>query len=106
MLTEFNHSPTEGEPSDDECPADAGRRVRGARDASDDGPGIADADKPKATERFFRGDTSRATPGVGLGLSIVEAVAKLHGGALQLLDNRPGLVARMVLPVTAAPSSR
>ncbi len=35
---------------------------------ADNGPGIADADKPKATERFFRGDISRDTPGVGLGL--------------------------------------
>jgi signal transduction histidine kinase len=73
---------------------------------ADDGPGIADADKPKATERFFRGDTSRGTPGVGLGLSIVEAVAKLHGGVLQLLDNHPGLRARMVLPVDATPAGR
>ena len=66
---------------------------------ADDGPGIADADKPKAAERFFRGDASRGTPGVGLGLSIVDAVAKLHGGVLQLLDNHPGLLAQMVLPV-------
>ena len=73
---------------------------------ADDGPGIADADKPKATERFFRGDASRGSPGVGLGLSIVDAVAKLHGGALQLLDNHPGLLAQMVLPVTALRSSR
>jgi signal transduction histidine kinase len=73
---------------------------------ADDGPGIADADKPKAAERFFRGDRSRGTPGVGLGLSIVDAVAKLHGGALQLLDNHPGLLAQMVLPVTAVRASR
>jgi signal transduction histidine kinase len=71
-------------------------------DVSDDGPGIADADKPKATERFFRGDASRGTPGVGLGLSIVDAVARLHGGVLQLLDNHPGLIARMVLPIGPA----
>jgi len=85
-----------------------GRRADGAVEiaVADDGPGIADADKPKATERFFRGDTSRGTPGVGLGLSIVDAVAKLHGGVLQLLDNHPGLLAQMVLPVTAARSSR
>ncbi len=80
-----------------------GRRADGAVEiaVADDGPGIADADKPKATERFFRGDSSRGTPGVGLGLSIVDAVAKLHGGVLQLLDNHPGLKAQMVLPVTA-----
>jgi signal transduction histidine kinase len=77
-----------------------GRRADGAVEiaVADDGPGIADADKPKATERFFRGDASRGTPGVGLGLSIVDAVARLHGGVLQLLDNHPGLRAQMVLP--------
>jgi signal transduction histidine kinase len=64
---------------------------------ADNGPGISDAEKPKAAERFFRGDASRGSPGVGLGLSIVEAVARLHGGALQLLDNHPGLRARMVI---------
>ena len=82
-----------------------GRRADGAVEiaVADDGPGIADADKPRAAERFFRGDRSRASPGVGLGLSIVDAVAKLHGGVLQLLDNHPGLLAQMVLPVTAAP---
>jgi signal transduction histidine kinase len=81
------------------------RRADGAVEiaVADDGPGIADADKPRVTERFFRGDSSRGTPGVGLGLSIVDAVAKLHGGALQLLDNHPGLLAQMVLPLTTAP---
>ncbi len=73
---------------------------------ADDGPGITAADKPRATERFFRGDTSRGTPGVGLGLAIVDAVAKLHGGALHLIDNHPGLRAQMVLPVGAARTSR
>ncbi len=64
---------------------------------ADDGPGIPDADKPRAAQRFFRGDASRGTPGVGLGLSIVEAVARLHGGVLELADNHPGLCARMVI---------
>jgi signal transduction histidine kinase len=77
-----------------------------AIEVADNGPGIAAADKPKATERFFRGDASRGTPGVGLGLAIVDAVAKLHGGVLELLDNHPGLRAQMVLPVTDATSSR
>jgi signal transduction histidine kinase len=81
------------------------RRADGALEiaVADDGPGIADADKPRVTERFFRGDASRGSPGVGLGLSIVDAVAKLHGGALQLLDNHPGLRAQMVLPLSPAP---
>jgi signal transduction histidine kinase len=77
-----------------------------AIEVADNGPGIAEADRPKATERFFRGDASRGTPGVGLGLSIVDAVAKLHGGVLELLDNHPGLRAQMVLPVTDGRSSR
>jgi signal transduction histidine kinase len=80
------------------------RRADGALEiaVADDGPGIADADKPRVTERFYRGDASRGSPGVGLGLSIVDAVAKLHGGALQLLDNHPGLLAQMVLPLSPA----
>ena len=77
-----------------------------AIEVADDGPGISAADRPKVTERFFRGDASRGTPGVGLGLSIVDAVAKLHGGALELFDNHPGLRAQMVLPVTDGRSSR
>ncbi|HEY4374094.1 MAG TPA: HAMP domain-containing sensor histidine kinase [Burkholderiales bacterium] len=64
---------------------------------ADDGPGIADAEKPKVSERFYRGDTSRGTPGVGLGLSLVAAVAKLHRGGLELRDNHPGLRASLVL---------
>lgn len=64
---------------------------------SDDGPGIPDAEKPKVTERFYRGDASRGTQGVGLGLSLVAAVAKLHGGVLGLTDNHPGLRATLLM---------
>jgi signal transduction histidine kinase len=76
------------------------RRSDGAVEITveDNGPGIAEAERANAIERFFRGDASRGTPGVGLGLSIVDAVARLHGGVLELLDNRPGLRAQMVLP--------
>jgi signal transduction histidine kinase len=77
-----------------------------AIEVADNGPGIAAADKPKVTERFFRGDASRGTPGVGLGLSIVDAVVRLHGGVLELIDNHPGLRAQMVLPVSGAASGR
>ena len=64
---------------------------------SDDGPGIPDDEKPKVTERFYRGDASRGTEGVGLGLSLVAAVAKLHGGMLELSDNHPGLRATLLI---------
>jgi signal transduction histidine kinase len=63
----------------------------------DRGPGIPDGEKAKVTERFYRGDASRGTPGVGLGLSLVAAVARLHGGKLVLSDNHPGLQARVIL---------
>lgn len=71
---------------------------RGARVevvVSDDGPGVPDEEKPKVIERFYRSDASRATPGVGLGLSLVAAVARLHGGTLELGDNHPGLRAAL-----------
>jgi signal transduction histidine kinase len=79
------------------------RRAEGAIEiaVADDGPGISDAEKLKAPERFYRGDTSRGTPGVGLGLSLVAAVAKLHGGALVLVDNHPGLRAQMLVEPNA-----
>jgi len=69
---------------------------------SDDGPGIAESEKSKVVERFYRGDASRGTPGVGLGLSLVQAVAKLHGSALALSDRKPGLRAAMTLALDAA----
>ncbi len=65
---------------------------------ADQGPGIPEADRPRATERFFRGEAARSTPGSGLGLALVQAVALLHEGALQLDDARPGLRASLVLP--------
>lgn len=67
---------------------------------TDDGPGISDRDKPKVVERFYRGDASRGTPGVGLGLALVATVAKLHGGTLELADNHPGLRASLLFAAT------
>jgi len=64
---------------------------------ADDGPGIPDAEKPKVSTRFYRGDASRGTPGVGLGLTLVASVAKVHGGVLELTDNEPGLRAHMII---------
>jgi signal transduction histidine kinase len=70
---------------------------------SDEGPGIPEADRPRATERFFRGETARSTPGSGLGLALVQAVALLHEGTLQLADAHPGLCATISLPAMGAP---
>jgi len=68
---------------------------------ADNGPGIPDEEKPKVPNRFYRGDASRGTPGVGLGLTLVASVAKVHGGALELTDNHPGLRAHMVIDTGA-----
>jgi signal transduction histidine kinase len=64
----------------------------------DTGPGIPEADRGRAVERFVRLESSRTQPGSGLGLSLAAAVARLHGGELRLEDNHPGLRAVMALP--------
>ncbi|WP_241671134.1 sensor histidine kinase [Dankookia rubra] len=56
---------------------------------ADDGPGLSLEDRAHAGERFFRADKARATPGSGLGLSLVRAVAHLHGGEVSLVDAVP-----------------
>jgi signal transduction histidine kinase len=58
---------------------------------ADSGPGIPGAMREKVLERFVRLDNARSSPGNGLGLSLVKAVARLHGAALRLEDNQPGL---------------
>lgn len=65
---------------------------------TDQGPGIPAAERAHATERFYRGEAARSTPGSGLGLALVQAVAQLHGGTLVLADAAPGLQATLVLP--------
>lgn len=70
---------------------------------ADSGPGIPEAERGRVTERFYRGDAARGQGGVGLGLSLVQAVARLHGGSLALADNAPGL--RAVLTLPAMPDS-
>jgi signal transduction histidine kinase len=69
---------------------------------TDTGPGIPASDRSRAVERFVRLETSRTQPGSGLGLSLVAAVARLHGGELRLTDNAPGLSATIVLPRPSA----
>jgi signal transduction histidine kinase len=69
---------------------------------ADSGPGIPLADRPRVTERFVRLEASRSSPGTGLGLSLVAAVAHFHGADLVLEDNMPsGLKAVLRFPRTA-----
>ena len=71
---------------------------------SDNGPGISPADRDRVLDRFVRLESARSTPGAGLGLSLVAAVARLHKGGLHLRDGlggegeRKGLGAVLVLP--------
>lgn len=68
---------------------------------SDNGPGIPEAMREQALERFVRLDASRSTPGSGLGLSLVRAVAQMHHAALELAHNQPGL--KVTLRFSAEP---
>jgi signal transduction histidine kinase len=68
---------------------------------TDHGPGIPEADRGHAVERFVRLEASRTQPGSGLGLSLASAVATLHGGALKLGDAHPGLTATLALPAAS-----
>jgi signal transduction histidine kinase len=90
------------------CPAGAhvevNARRRGSRvevAVADNGPGIPAELRSKVLQRFFRLETSRTTPGNGLGLSLVAAVAALHETQIELIDNAPGLRAVVGLPVAA-----
>ncbi len=65
---------------------------------TDHGPGIPEADRARAVERFVRLEASRTQPGSGLGLSLASAVATLHGGDLRLADSQPGLRVTLVIP--------
>jgi signal transduction histidine kinase len=85
-------------------------RVRASRndvniviEIADRGKGIPEGDRARVTERFVRLETSRSQPGSGLGLSLVAAIARLHRGSLELADNHPGLIARLILPAEGEP---
>jgi signal transduction histidine kinase len=66
---------------------------------SDNGPGIPSEVRDKAFRRFYRLDASRQSPGSGLGLSIVAAIAKLHDVEVELTDNAPGLRVTLRFPL-------
>ena len=69
-------------------------------DVCDDGPGVPEADRTRIFRRLYRLDQSRTTPGSGLGLALVTAIAELHGGTAEALDNEPGLRVRVSLPLS------
>jgi signal transduction histidine kinase len=69
---------------------------------ADEGPGVAPQDRQRALQRFVRLEKSRSRPGSGLGLSLVAAVARLHGGSIRLEDNAPGVRAILTLPLRRA----
>jgi signal transduction histidine kinase len=66
---------------------------------SDEGPGIPAAEFEFVFKRFYRLERSRRTPGNGLGLSLVAAVARLHGAQITLSDNAPGLRVKLHFPL-------
>jgi signal transduction histidine kinase len=61
----------------------------------DNGPGIPEDMKAKVFQRFFRLEPSRTTPGNGLGLSLVKAIASLHDISVELRSNQPGLIVQV-----------
>ena len=69
----------------------------------DNGPGVQDDERTRIFERFFRGDRSRTTPGTGLGLSLVSAVAAAHGAQALAEDAGPGLRVIVDFPLGEAP---
>lgn len=89
------------------CPPGARIRISAVREAdhavlavSDTGPGIPEAEREKVFRRLYRLEKSRTTPGSGLGLALVKAVAELHGANVSLGGNEPGLVVRISFPPT------
>ena len=58
---------------------------------SDNGSGIQDEEIHKIFNRFYRGEKNRSSSGTGLGLSLVNAVIKLHNGDISVENNDPGL---------------
>lgn len=68
---------------------------------ADNGPGVAVEDRERVLKRFVRLEKSRTMPGSGLGLSLVDAVTRLHHGAISLQDAKPGLAVNLRFPASA-----
>ena len=85
------------------CPAPARVTITVTKDETgpvltvrDDGPGIPEADLDRIFDRFVRLDASRSVPGTGLGLSLVAAIATMHGARIVVEDAAPGLAVRLL----------
>jgi signal transduction histidine kinase len=70
-------------------------------EVADTGPGIPAEERQKVLRRLYRLERSRTTPGSGLGLALVAAIAEMHGAALELEDAAPGLAVRLRFPAVA-----
>ena len=68
----------------------------------DSGPGIPELDRVRVFDRFVRLEADRSSPGIGLGLSLVRAIAVRHGATIVLLDNAPGLGVEVCFSSAAA----
>jgi signal transduction histidine kinase len=68
---------------------------------ADDGPGVPAAERERIFDRFYRLERNRSTPGSGLGLALVAAVARLHGASVALADAAPGLDVQIAFPSLA-----
>ncbi|PDT00107.1 two-component sensor histidine kinase [Rhizobium chutanense] len=83
-------------------------RCRGGRaivSVADTGPGIPAGERDKVFRRLYRLDKSRTTPGSGLGLSLVKAIADLHSAEISMADNHPGLTLSIAFPLIPAERS-
>jgi signal transduction histidine kinase len=67
---------------------------------SDTGPGIPAGERERVLQRFTRLDHARSSPGNGLGLSLVNAIARLHQATISFADNAPGLIVTMTFAVS------
>lgn len=101
MLSNLLENALRFAPEGSEIRLSLGADGRAALAVADRGPGVPEADRARVVRPFVRLDASRGTPGAGLGLAIVDAIARLHRARLTLADNAPGLRAEVTFPPCA-----